>query len=51
MRCEVSRYNLSAHADGDELAALAEHLAPRVTILVHGDAEAWSAPAEKLPLP
>jgi Cft2 family RNA processing exonuclease len=50
VRCEVSRYNLSAHADGDELAALAERLAPRITVLVHGDAEARSALAEKLAL-
>ena len=46
--CEVTRYNLSAHADGDELAALAERLAPRLTLLVHGEADARAALAEKL---
>lgn len=46
--CEVTRYNLSAHADGDELASLAERLAPRMTLLVHGDPDARTALAEKL---
>ncbi len=46
--CEVARYNLSAHADGDELASLAERLRPGVTVLVHGDADARPALAEKI---
>ena len=46
--CAVSRYNLSAHADGDELAALAERVRPGLTLLVHGDGEARAALAEKL---
>lgn len=46
--CEVARYHLSAHADGDELAALAERLHPGLTLLVHGDADARAALAEKI---
>lgn len=46
--CEVARYNLSAHADGDELAAVAERLQPGLTLLVHGDAPARQALGEKL---
>lgn len=48
IRCAVERYNLSAHADGDELASLAERLGPSLTLLVHGDAEARIALGEKL---
>ncbi|MGH2459032.1 MAG: MBL fold metallo-hydrolase, partial [Chloroflexota bacterium] len=48
LRCAVERYNLSAHADGDELASLAERLGPSLTLLVHGDAEARVALGEKL---
>ena len=48
LRCEVARYNLSAHADGDELAALAERLRPHLTLLVHGDGDARAALAGKL---
>jgi uncharacterized protein len=46
--CEVGRYGLSAHADGDELAGIARALQPRVVALVHGDAEARAALAAKL---
>lgn len=48
VRCAVERYHLSAHADGDELAALAQRLAPRLTLLVHGEAAARAALGEKL---
>ncbi len=48
VQAEVRRYSLSAHADGDELAALAERVQPRLTLLVHGDAEARSGLAGKL---
>jgi Cft2 family RNA processing exonuclease len=48
VRCTVSRYNLSAHADGDELASLAERVRPALTCLVHGDDEARAGLAEKL---
>src|SRR5712691_4491437 len=38
--CHVAKYNLSAHADGGELAAYAAALKPRTVTLVHGDQEA-----------
>lgn len=46
--CQVGRYNLSAHADGDELAAMVRALQPRVVALVHGDPEARAALAARL---
>lgn len=46
--CQVGRYSLSAHADGDELAAVVRALQPRAVALVHGDAEARAALAAKL---
>ena len=48
VRCAVDRYNLSAHADGDELASLAAGARPRLVALVHGDEGARSALLEKL---
>ena len=46
--CQIGRYNLSAHADGDELAGIVRALRPRVVALVHGDPEARAALAAKL---
>ena len=43
VRCQVSRYYLSAHADGGELAGYVEALQPRRVALVHGDEEARAA--------
>ncbi|HEX6288084.1 MAG TPA: MBL fold metallo-hydrolase [Herpetosiphonaceae bacterium] len=40
LRCRVDTYGLSAHADGHELAGLVRAIKPRMTALVHGDAEA-----------
>ncbi|EFO81992.1 beta-lactamase domain protein [Oscillochloris trichoides DG-6] len=48
LRCEVGRYSLSAHADGDELAAMVRALQPRTVALVHGDPEARAALAARL---
>ncbi len=48
VRCAVDRYNLSAHADGDELASLAAGARPRLVALVHGDEGARTALLEKL---
>ncbi len=48
VQAEVRRYSLSAHADGDELAALAERVQPRLTLLVHGDGGARFSLAGKL---
>lgn len=46
--CEVGRYSLSAHADGDELAALVRAVQPKAVALVHGDPEARAALAARL---
>ncbi len=46
--CDVGRYSLSAHADGDELAAMVRAVQPRTVALVHGDPEARAALAAKL---
>ena len=40
VHCTVAKYNLSAHADGGELAAYAASLKPRSVALVHGDEDA-----------
>lgn len=48
VRCRVARYGLSAHADGQELAALVRALQPRAVALVHGDPEARAALAAQL---
>jgi Cft2 family RNA processing exonuclease len=40
VQCHVSKYSLSAHADGGELASYAAALAPKQVALVHGDPEA-----------
>jgi len=46
--CQVGRYSLSAHADGDELAAIVRAVQPRAVALVHGDPEARAALAARL---
>lgn len=46
--CQLGRYSLSAHADGDELAAIVRALRPRAVALVHGDPEARAALAARL---
>ncbi|MEN9936584.1 MAG: hypothetical protein RLZZ387_3163 [Chloroflexota bacterium] len=46
--CQVGRYGLSAHADGDELAGIVRALQPRAVALVHGDPEARAALRERL---
>lgn len=46
--CQIGRYNLSAHADSDELAGIVRVLKPKTVALVHGDAEARAALAVKL---
>jgi len=48
VRCAVDRYNLSAHADGDELASLAAGVRPRLVALVHGEDGARAALLERL---
>lgn len=46
--CQVGRYSLSAHADGDELAAIVRAVKPKTVALVHGDPEARAALAARL---
>ncbi|MCG8347401.1 MAG: MBL fold metallo-hydrolase [Chloroflexales bacterium] len=48
VRCQIAKYALSAHADGSELAALVKALQPAAVALVHGDAEARAALAQRL---
>jgi len=48
VRCQVARYALSAHADADALVAYARAAAPHCTALVHGDAAARAALAQRL---
>ena len=40
VKCQVEKYSLSAHANSEQLLALAEKVQPRKLFLVHGDAEA-----------
>ena len=54
IRATVRQYDLSGHADRDELLAFARSVSPRKVILHHGDPEAraWFASQfEKLNLP
>jgi Cft2 family RNA processing exonuclease len=46
--CQLGRYSLSAHADGDELAAIVRGVQPKTVALVHGDAEARASLAARL---
>lgn len=46
--CQLGRYSLSAHADGDELTALVRAVQPKAVALVHGDPEARAALAARL---
>src|SRR5437764_1573532 len=46
--CHFAKYNLSAHADGGELAAYATALKPKRVALVHGDEEARTALRKRL---
>jgi Cft2 family RNA processing exonuclease len=48
VRCRVSKYALSAHADSNELSRLIDALNPREVVLVHGDSEARPALADLL---
>jgi Cft2 family RNA processing exonuclease len=37
VRAQIKKVNLSAHADGPQLAQLVEHLSPRTVVMVHGE--------------
>ena len=43
VRCSVSKYALSAHADCNEIAGLIEAINPREVVLVHGEGESREA--------
>jgi len=48
VRCHAARYALSAHADADALVAYARAAQVQTTALVHGDAAARAALAQRL---
>ncbi|MBI4881995.1 MAG: MBL fold metallo-hydrolase, partial [Planctomycetes bacterium] len=48
VRCRVETYHLSAHADRNEIVALAARLKPREVVLVHGAAQARGALAREV---
>jgi uncharacterized protein len=43
VKCSVSKYALSAHADCNEIAGLIEAINPREVVLVHGEGESRTA--------
>ncbi|MBI5147560.1 MAG: MBL fold metallo-hydrolase, partial [Parcubacteria group bacterium] len=48
VRCEVERFNLSAHDSADNLLARVKALAPRKVILIHGEPAAQNALRERI---
>ncbi|MCL6590190.1 MAG: MBL fold metallo-hydrolase [Firmicutes bacterium] len=48
VNCEVSKYNLSAHADANQIYALLQQLDPQAVILMHGNEAALSGLSRKL---
>ncbi len=48
VRCRVSRYHLSAHADADEVTGLVRRLTPSNVCVVHGDPRSREALAARL---
>ena len=48
VRCQVATYALSAHADSDELTALAGRVRPDEVVLVHGDEGARAELSRKI---
>lgn len=53
LKAHVERFELSGHADRDELVDFAQHCRPRAIVLTHGDppARAWIAQALTAKLP
>src|SRR5947209_4454296 len=49
LTCQVARYNLSGHADGEQIVHAVTKVAPKRLILVHGDALALEALAQRFP--
>jgi Cft2 family RNA processing exonuclease len=48
VKCNVSKYALSAHADCNEIAGLIEAINPREVVLVHGEGESRAALSDLL---
>ena len=48
VRCRVERYQLSAHADADEIVGLLSRMRPRSVYVVHGDERARSGLGARL---
>ncbi len=53
LKAHVAKFELSGHADRDELLGFAQHCQPRAIVLTHGDppARAWMAKALAAKLP
>ncbi|MBV9230007.1 MAG: MBL fold metallo-hydrolase, partial [Chloroflexi bacterium] len=49
LSCQVARYNLSGHADADQIVHTVTKVAPRRLILVHGTSESLKALAQRFP--
>lgn len=43
VKCQIGKYNLSAHADRSELIGLVHNLAPKQIFLVHGEQESMKS--------
>ena len=48
LACRASTYHLSAHADGQQIAALVASVSPGAVVLVHGEAEGRAALASRI---
>lgn len=51
LNCQVARYNLSGHADSDQIYATVSKVNPSRLILVHGDSAALNALARRFRVP
>ncbi len=49
LTCDVARYNLSGHADGEQIVHVVTKVAPKRQILVHGAPEALETLARRFP--
>ncbi|GHO57096.1 MBL fold metallo-hydrolase [Ktedonobacter robiniae] len=47
LNCQVARYNLSGHADANQIQAVVSKVQPARLILVHGDSEALKALSQR----
>lgn len=49
LHCQVARYNLSGHADADQIVAAVTQVKPKQLILVHGAPDALDALSRRFP--